>query len=260
MKYSRIYLILIVTVMLLTVVSAQTETITDVNTKIVDFFKGGFSGGKVINAIGLLIAGVVILAVVGWAAFYYMNRKKFSRKITAYGIIHGYFHPVYKDVARSVKLGKGGFEVLYLKKLKSWKLAHGARGGIKDYNFFILSDGYWFPGQISADLKYMDKKKGLISVVTTNPTMRAQYTALEKQIDSLHGDKKNFWDKYGQWVLSGAFIAIMGIFIWLAFREMSQFLGSGTALSAEMRELAEVMARLAANLNSAQPSGLVPAT
>jgi hypothetical protein len=234
--------------------------ISDINQAIIERVTSGLSRGVIVNAIGYLLLALVVIGLLGGVAWWYINKKKFDRKVTAHGIIHGYFYPVFKDIAKSVKLGKGGFEILYLKKLKTWKLAHGARGGIKDYHFYILQDGYWYPGQVSADLKQIDKNKGLITVMTTNPTMRAQYTALEKQIDALHGEKRGFWDKYGQWIVTGTFIALMGIFAWLSFREISQFLGAGSALADRMNELAETMARLATNLNSAQPSGLVPAT
>jgi len=73
----------------------------------------------------------------------------------------------------------------------------------------------------------------------------------------LHGQKQSFWDKYGNWVLSGAYIAIIGIFCWLSFREISSFLGAGSELAAQMNALGETMNKLAINLNNAQPSGLV---
>lgn len=137
-------------------------------------------------------------------------------------------------------------------------MAHGARSGVNEYTFYILPDGYWYPGNISADIMELDKSGGLLQVITTNPTMRSQYTALEKQIESLHGQKQTFWDKYGNWIMTGTYIGIIGIFSWLSFREISQFLGSGSVLADKLIELADAMNRLAVNLNGAQPSGLVP--
>ena len=232
-------------------------TLEETNAKIVGSITGLISKSAFINAIGWLVLGIVVIFVCGGLAWWYFDRKKYNKKIISNSIIHGYFYPTYKDIAKSVKLGSGGFEVLYLKKLKSWKLAHGARSGINEYTFYILPDGYWFPGQISAKVYYIDKFKGMLPVITTNPTMRSQYTSLEKQIDSLHGHKQGFWDKYGNWIMSGTFIAIIGIFCWLSFREISQFLGAGSALADRMTALADAMNKLAVNLNNAQPSGLV---
>lgn len=229
-----------------------------------DFFRNignSISKTAVINAVGWAIVGLVVVGLVFWFFWWNANRKKFNKKIVAESIIHGYFHPVYRDVAKSVRLGKGGFEILYLKKLKTWKLAQGARAGINEYHFYVLPDGYWYSGQVSGDLLQIDKAGGLMTVVSTNPTMRSQYTSLEKQIDDLHKQKTSFWDKYGQWVLSIGFIAIMGIFSWLSFREVGQFLGSGSRIADQMTQLAEVMNRLAVNLcTNNSPSGLIPAT
>jgi len=233
-----------------------------VNQKISESIIGTLTKSSFLTGLGWVIFGVIVLSIVGWGFWRYLDKKKFNKKIQAFGIIHGYFSsvPIHKDIAKTVKIGKGGFEVLYLKKLKTWKLAHSARSGINTYTFYVLPDGYWYPGQLKADLHTIDKEGGLIPVVTTNPTMRSQYTSLEKQIESLHGEKTKFWDKYGVWVMSTIYLFIMGIFVWLSFREVADFLGAGSALAGEMTKLAEVMNRLAINLNGAQPGGLVPAT
>lgn len=230
----------------------------NINSKIVGGITGIFTKSSFIRGIGYLLLALIGLGGVAWYAITRFEKKKFNRIIKVHEIINGYFVHTYSDIAKPVKLGKGGFEIIYLKKLKTWKLAHGARSGKNEYNFYVLGDNYWYPGLVSADLGYIDKNKGLIQVIATNPTMRSQYTSLEKQIDSLHDAKKGFWDKYGQWVMTGAFIGIIGIFSWLSFREISQFLGAGSALADRMTALADAMNRLAVNLNNAEPSGLVP--
>jgi hypothetical protein len=92
--------------------------------------------------------------------------------------------------------------------------------------------------------------------------MRAQNSGLEKQINELTQGKQGFWDKYGFIMMNIAYILIMGVFVWLSFREVSKFLGAGTALADTMNQLADSMAKLAVNLNTAQSggTGLVPAT
>ena len=74
------------------------------------------------------------------------------------------------------------------------------RVGKSDYYFFIMPDGYWYNAMLGSNMYTIDKQNGLIPIVTTNPTMRTQYTALEKQMDSLHQSKGKFWEKYGGWV------------------------------------------------------------
>jgi hypothetical protein len=100
-------------------------------------------------------------------------------------------------------------------------------------------------------MQAIDQNGGLIPVITTNPNMRGQYTSLEKQIGDLHGDKAKFWDKYGVWVMTMGYIVIIGFFSWLSYKEIGQFLGSGSALADKMLQLADAMNRLAVNLNGA---------
>ena len=233
--------------------------LSTVDQKIVSSLTGWITKKAFLNAIGYLVLGIIAIFIVAGYAWWRLEKKKYNKKITANFIINGYFQPTYKDVAKSMKIGRGGFEVLYLKKLKTWKLAYGARTGVNEYTFYVLPDGYWYPGQIAADVYYINQMKGLLPVITTNPTMRSQYTSLEKQIDTLHGQKQGFWDKYGNWIMTGTFIALIGIFCWLSFREIGAFLGSGTALADQMTKLAEAMNKLAVNLNNAQPSGMIPA-
>ena len=235
------------------------DVITNVNQGIMNKLSGSISGGSVATIIGWVVLGVIIIGLAAFTVWYYFEKKKFNKKITANSIVHGYFVPSFHDVAKSVKIGKGGFEILYLKKLKTWKLAQGARTGVSEYTFYILPDGYWYPGQVSARVFYIDKMRGLIPVITTNPTMRSQYTALEKQIDALHGQKQSFWDKYGNWVMTGAYIAIIGVFSWLSFREIGQFLGKGSALADNMNKLAVNLQQLANNVcGKGTPGVIIP--
>ena len=237
-------------------------TITEINegfkAKVLSFA----SNGAFYNAIGWLLAGIIIIGAVVWGIYWWNDRKKYNAKITAHSIIHGFFYPTFVDQAKQIKIGAGGFQILELKKLKTWKFGMGARSGVNTYSFYIMPDGYWYGGQVSANLQYIDKQGGLLPVITTSQNMRAQNSGLEKQINELTQGKQGFWDKYGFIMMNIAYILIMGVFVWLSFREVSKFLGAGTALADTMNQLADSMAKLAVNLNTAQSggTGLVPAT
>ena len=226
--------------------------IEDVNAKLLN----SVNFGGIANSIGWIVFGVIVIVLFVGGFYVYWQKKQFGKFITAFEVVGTNFSPTHRDRAKVVKLGKGGFEVLYLKKLKTWKIAFGGRIGTNTYYFFVNpGDGYWYNGMLGAEIFTRDKLGGLIPVVTTNPTMRAQYTALEKQIDALHGDKKSFWDKYGNWVLTITFVLIIGILAWLIYREMSPLMGQFTALTEKMSQLTEQMTKLAANLNTAGNAG-----
>lgn len=209
------------------------DTIQNVNAQII----GSVSNINWANIIGWV---VLVLLVVGISVFAYIrwrDNRLFTKSITAFEIVNGFWQPSIRDKAKIVKLGTGGFEILYLQKLKSWKIAYGGRVGKDTYYFFIMPDGYWYNGMLNAGISYTDKNNGLIQVTTTNPLMRGQYTSLEKQIDELHGQKAKFWDKYGSWVLGIGFVLIAGVMLWLCFKEFSNAMGQLAGYHSQMNEL-----------------------
>lgn len=218
-------------------------------------------GSTIMSLLAWTFGLLILCSAVGFGYWYYLQGKKFNKKIRVWEIIGNRFEYTFTDTAKDVKLGKGAFVVLYLRKLKTWKLAYGGRSGKNVYDFFILPDGYWYNGTLAANMNKIDETGGLIPVQTTNPLMRAQYTALEKQIDILHGDKVGFWEKYGNWILSGGFIMMIGVFGWLMFKEISPIMNSASATIDKIGVLIDHLDKLTANINTASGSnsGLVKA-
>jgi len=236
----------------------KADAVTDINQKIAGAFSG-VSGSTVLTILGWVLFAVLMIGGGWWVSIYYKNKKVFSKSITAFEIVAGEWQPCIRDVSKVVKIGKGGFEILYFKKLKTHKIAYGGRVGKNTYYFFIMPDGYWYNGSLMANINTIDSKQGLIPITTTNPLMRGQYTALEKQIDSLHGNKKTFWDKYGTFVMSIAFILISGVLLWLMFKEYHQALGQLSNYHTQMGEILDKLSNLAGNIQNNQPTGgLIP--
>lgn len=209
-----------------------------------------------INAGGWGLIGLIVVGLIGWGLYAYAIKRQFNKKITIFEVVGSYFEPVMSDVAKIVRLGSGGFQILYLKKLKCFRLSYGGRIGKNTYYFFVGKDGYWYNSMLGANILTIDKLGGLIPVVTANPTMRAQYTALEKQIESLHGEKKTFWDKYGSWVLNGVYISIIGVFTWLIFREFSNITGAMTNLVDSVTKLLDRAQAILLNSETQASGGL----
>lgn len=217
------------------------------------------SGITNLNLMNILGWGLFLVIIIGGSVYGYIiwrNRRIFNKKITVFDIVGINFVPSLRDVAKTVKIGTGGFEILFLKKLKIFRIAYGGKVGKDTYYFFILPDGYWFNGMLSADMMMINKNGGLIPVVTTNPTMRSQYTSLEKQIDSLQQSKATFMEKYGAWVMGIAFVMIAGVFLWLNYREFSQVSGSMSGLVDKIANLVDKVAALQGG--SANNNGLIP--
>ena len=232
--------------------------ITKLNEKIM----GSLGSVAWMKIIGWIVFIIILLAGAYFVYRFYKNKKIFNKIIRVNSKIGNYWKVSYRDKARAVKVGKSGFEILYLKKLKVWKIAYGGNFGDNNYDFYVMPDGYWYNSRQSSDVSWIDKNDGLIPVVTTNPLMRGQYVALEKQIDSLHGDKAKFWDKYGSYVLSMAFVLISGTFLWLMFKEFSTAMGQLSTYHTQMAELLDKVNVLIGNVQAIpeQTGGLIPVT
>jgi hypothetical protein len=217
---------------------------------------GGINTGAILNSVGWLIAGIIVLAAIGFGFWWWYNRKIFNKLITRFELVGDRYEPTFRDTAKKVKLGSGGFEVLYWKAAKTYRIAFGERIGKNTYYFFTAPDGYEYNGVLGRNIT----TNGRIPIITSNPSMRAQYTALEKQIESLHGDKKTFWDKYGNWVMSMGFVMIIGIFGWLIYKEYAGSIGQFAGLLQKLSELTDNINRLLiSSQNSVGGAKLVPA-
>jgi hypothetical protein len=229
----------------------DTNTIvSDTNAKII----GSVSSVNLMKVLGWIFFIIIVIAICTYAYIIWNNKRIYKRKITAFDIVGINFVPAIRDVAKPVKIGSGGFEILYLKKLKIYKIAYGGKVGKDTYYFFIMPDGYWYNGMLSANIMAIDKNGGLIQVVTTNPTMRSQYTSLEKQIDILHEHKQSVWDKYGSWILSIGFVVISGVMLWLSYKE---FRGTMDSLAGVVASVGDLVDKIATLQGGATPTGLV---
>lgn len=229
------------------------DVITNINSGMVGYFKNI----KFLSIIGWIIFIIVIICALFWFLTYYKNKRLFNKLIVVHEIVNGEFIETYRDQARSIKLGSGGFEIIFLKKLKTWKLAMGARTGRNRYDFYIMPDGYWYPAKVYANIFKIDELKGMIPVVTTNASMRSQYTSLEKQIDVLHQDKKSFMDKWGTMLFGLGFLLVAGVMLWLNYQEFVKATANLATAISKAGELIDKINVLQGNSASVN-NGLVP--
>jgi len=227
------------------------DAVSGVNQGIINYFKNM----QLVSMLEWLVFGIIIISAFFGFYIWLKNRKIYNKIIVVNEIVNGEFIETYKDFGKSVKLGSGGFEIIYLKKLKTWKLAQGARTGRNRYDFYIMPDGYWYPARKYANVFTLNQTGGLIPIVTTNASMRSQYTALEKQIDSLHAKKTDFWQQYGNWILSIAFILISGIMLYLCYQQFSQAMSSLSGLVDKLSILVDRVNSLIANTQGSAGSG-----
>jgi hypothetical protein len=191
------------------------DVVGDINAGFINYFKNQ----NWVSMVEWLVFGIIVIGAFFGFYIWYKNKRIFNKIIIVHEIVNGEFIETYKDSGKSVKLGSGGFEIIFLKKLKTWKLGMGARSGRNRYDFWIMPDGYWYSGKIYPNIYTMNETKGMIPIVTTNASMRSQYTSLEKQIDSLHAKKTDFFEKYGGMIMGIIFTLVSGIMLWLMWKE-----------------------------------------
>jgi len=214
------------------------DTLTNVNQGLIN----AVTGFNYMQFLGWVVIIILISALAGFGIWWWYSKNQFRKKISVFELINGYYQPVAKDTAKIVKIGRGGFEILYLRKFKTYKIAYGGRIGKETYYFFVGPDGYWYNGILGGHIT----TDGRIPIVTTSPNMRSNYTALEKQLASLGQEKKSFWDTNKTWMIPLAFILITGVITWLIYRELHGTVGPLTDLAGRMADLVDKVNKLLA--------------
>jgi len=220
--------------------------LTQINNQIMK----GISLKGILSGLGVIIIALILLG--GFAVWYwwYWNRKQFNKVTTDFEIVGDSYTPERRDRAKLVRLGKGGFQLLYLQKAKVYRIVFGGKIGKNAYYFFIGKDGYPYNCTLSSEIT----ADGKIPIKTTNALMRAQYTALEKLVEDLYKAKSSFWEKYGNWVMTIAFVLIIGVLAWLIYREMNSFWGQANTildhLAEMMKQIKEMQNAVPVNPNS----------
>jgi hypothetical protein len=155
-----------------------------------------------------LIGAVVIYLVV-------MNRQ-YNKKIILFENISGQgYQLIARDRARLVKVGDGGEEILFLKKMKVYRTAYGRKMGKNTYWFAKGQDGYWY----NIVLGNLDTKMGALDVNPIDRDMRYMHVAIRKNIQERYR-KANFMEKYGAIMMNGIFLLIMLVGIWILLSKM----------------------------------------
>jgi len=160
----------------------------------------------------LLIAVIFIFFLAGAIIIYIVTmNKQYNKKIILFENISGQgYQLVKRDRARLVRVGDGGEEILFLKKLKVYRTAYGKKMGKNTYWFAKGQDGYWY----NIVLGDLDAKMGMLDIEPIDRDMRYMHVAIRKNIQERYR-KINFMEKYGTMVMNSVFLLIMLIGIWV---------------------------------------------
>jgi len=215
-------------------------------------FLPDFNVGNIGLVVTFFILALIILLVAGVGIFFLFRWLRFNRHITIWEDVEGSdsLEPVGTDKAMLVKVGKGGTELLYLKKRKVYRGAYGKRISKKKYFFVIGKDGYWY----NSTLGSLDEAMQKINIKPTNVNMRYQNEALQELIKERY-DKPSFWAQYGQIILNLAFFMLVAVMFWLYFSSFKEVAPSLVEASNTLKDTAEALKQTVGGLDSLRTSG-----
>jgi len=204
----------------------------------------GFQGvGFWFMFIAVFIVFFLFLAVVIWVIY---TNKIFNKRIIIFENVAGAgWQNVGKDKARIVKIGDGGEELMYLRKRKVYRTAYGRKMGTNTYWFAIGQDGYWY----NVVLGDLDAKMGMLDIEPIDRDMRYMHVAIRKNIQERYR-KIGIMEKYGVTIISGIFLLIMIVAVWLLISKVGDQIQVAGAMIEAARPLAESMKDLAGSLDN----------
>jgi len=190
---------------------------------------GGGDGGVSLGTVLLIIFIILIVGGgVAWLAYYLVMKKQFKYKIVIFERVDGRFRPSKKDKAKKMKLSNAGDEVIKLKKHKKTLPLPSIQTGQNTFWYYISDDGEWFnfgPGDF-------DEDRLELGAEMLDKEMRYARTSLLGSFDERY-DSRSWWDKNKEWVMTLAYIVIIGVMVFLVFREFNTIIsGSQKAVEA----------------------------
>lgn len=190
---------------------------------------------------------IVIMGIVGSVVIWLGYMKKiYNKEIIIFENIAGQgYQKTGRDMARVVKVGDGGEEILFLRKLKVYRTAYGRKMGKNSYWFAVGQDGYWY----NVLLGDLDAKMGMLDIEPIDRDMRYMHVAIRKNIQERYR-KVGFMEKYGAVVISGIFLIIMIIAIWLLMSKAGDLIEQAAMTAETYRPLAESMKSIAGHLDN----------
>lgn len=205
-----------------------------------NIFSAASSGpGQQLLGRALLIFAVliVVVALVGYFAYLFINAKRFYVTIELYKLVDGQNKIVAKFKARDHKIGRAGDKLWYVKQAAKYLPPGILQSGPNIYKYFERSDGEWINFQLG-DIDLQMQRAGVKYI---HNDMRAQRIAISK---ALEAELKNetFWDKYGATITFILEILIFGVACVIIFYQFSEVVG-------KMGEVVGGMNKVVTNIN-----------
>jgi len=204
-----------------------------------------FSGvsGWTLTIIAVMLLTIILGAVAFWLVY---SWRVFKYKIEIYeNTGHGY-RKVGVDRARLIKVGDGGEEILFLKRMKVYRGAYGKKMGKNIIWFFIGQDGYWY----NCVLGDADAKMGMLDIEPIDRDMRLFHVAIRKNIADRYKTKKIITT--AAIVMGGLVITVIIMFIgnWFILDKIGDVMTTSTSNIEATERVAEMTKQIVSSLGN----------
>lgn len=164
---------------------------------------------------------IIVGAVFGLWAWWYINKKQFKYNIRIFEKVDGRYKPTINDKAIERKIGTGGDTIFYLKSLKKIVPRPTIQTGINTFWFARREDGEL----INIGMEDIDLKMKEAQVYYLDNEMRYARASLQK-LNKDRNSKETFWSKYGRDIMTIIFVVLISVLLLLIASKMMQIVGT----------------------------------
>ena len=199
----------------------------------------------------IILAFVIFVIVIAIVIYMLYMKRLFNKTIILFENISGQgYQQTGKDTARTIKVGDGGEELLFLRKRKIYRTAYGRKMGRNVYWFAIGQDGYWY----NILLGDLDAKMGMLDIEPIDRDMRYMHVAIRKNIESRYR-KIGVMEKYGPIIISGVFLIIMVVATWLLMSKAGDLIHEAKLVMDAVKPMIDALTKIAGNIDSIYSGG-----
>jgi len=183
-----------------------------------NIFKGGIGGlGTFATVLLIFFLAILILGLIAVGIFLWLNNKKYKHIIPLYKKVGNQTIRVATFKAKDFKIGTAGDKLWFVRKAKKYIPIGTIQTAPNEYTHFERDDGEW----INIGLPDIDEDLKKMNVKYINQDMRATRIAISEILEQRFKEKKSFWDKYGDRILTVILFLTVAIAMVVIFYQWS---------------------------------------
>lgn len=217
-----------------------------------------FSFGTLGNVLMWGFGIVIVLAILGFILFWWINKRTYTQNIWIFGKVGGVPMLKFIDRGRMMPFGMAGDRLLNLKKMKKYLPPPRIQMGKDIYWFYEREDGEL----INFSLEDLDEKQRKAGAYYVDTDMRMQRLGIEKNLRE-RMERKGFFEKYGSTIAGAIFVIMVTVALVVLFSKLKDVAGSMDAMAGSVNAMASSVDQFySARIGGESPadvSGLVPA-